>query len=333
MAFYSRPGLYLNFKTLSNDENLNIPGCNLLRADRLSDTKRGGVCIYFKESLPIRLYNVSYLNECICVEIMISNKLCNFISLYRSPSQSSDEFENFSYNLDLTLEAFTQKNPFLTVIIGDFNVKFSNWCSTDKITPEETFKGTNPISDNYRSCINLIFTSQPNLVVDFGTHSSLHENCYHQIVYSKFDLKIFYPPPYERTVWHYQQADTQLIKRPLESFDWKNAVSNGNPNEQVSVLTKTLLIIMSNFIPNETILVDDRDPPWITRKLKSVIQEKNLFCKKYLKPNNQETFQAFSQIQERVRLAIEDSKKKKKYYEKLSNKLSISLVENVIKQL
>ena len=50
------------------------------------------------------------------------------------------------------------------------------------------------------------------------------------------------------------------------------------------------------------------------------MQEKNLFHKKYLKPNNQETFQVFSQIQEQVRLAIEDSKKK--YYKKLSNKLS-----------
>ena len=50
---------------------------------------------------------------------------------------------------------------------------------------------------------------------------------------------------------------------------------------------------MSNFIPNETILVDDRDPPWITRKLKSMIQVKNLFCKKYLKRNNQETFKHF----------------------------------------
>ena len=71
----------------------------------------------------------------------------------------------------------------------------------------------------------------------------------------------------------------ELIKRSLESFDWKNAFSNCNPNEKVSVLTKTLLNIMSNFIPNETILVDDRDPPWITRKLKSMIQEKNLFYK------------------------------------------------------
>ena len=49
-----------------------------------------------------------------------------------------------------------------------------------------------------------------------------------------------------------------------------------------------------------------------------MIQEKNLFYKKYLKPNYQETLQAFTQIQERVRLAIENSKKK--YYEKLLNK-------------
>ena len=100
------------------------------------------------------------------------------------------------------------------------------------------------------------------------------------------------------TVWHCQQAYTELIKRSSEGFDWKNAFSNCNPNEQVSVLTKTLLNIMGNFIPNETILVDDRYPPWITRKLKSMIQEKKLFYKKYLKPNNQETFPAFSQIQE-----------------------------------
>ena len=77
---------------------------------------------------------------------------------------------------------------------------------------------------------------------------------------------------------------------------------------------------MSNFIWKATTLVNDRDPPWITSKLKSMIQEKNLFHKKYLKPNNQETFQAFSQFQEGVWLAIKDSKKK--YYEKLSNKLS-----------
>ena len=126
----------LNSETLSNTENLNVPGYNLIRADHLSNTKRGGVRIYFKESLQLRLHNVSYLNECICFKIMISNKLCNLISLYRSPSPSSDEFENFVYNLYLTLEVLTQKSPFLIVIIGDFNGTFNKWCSTDKTTPE-----------------------------------------------------------------------------------------------------------------------------------------------------------------------------------------------------
>ena len=119
------PEAYLNSETLSNNEKLNMLGYNLSRADHLSNTKRGRVCIYFKESLQLRLYNISYLNECICNEIMIPNNLRNFISLYRSPSQSSDEFENFVYNLDFMLEALTHKNHFLTVIIWDFNAKFN----------------------------------------------------------------------------------------------------------------------------------------------------------------------------------------------------------------
>lgn len=53
-----------------------------------------------------------------------------------------------------------------------------------------------------------------------------------------------------------------ITKRSLENFHWKTTFSNCNPNEHVSVLTKAVL----NIIPNETILVDDRDPRWITRK-------------------------------------------------------------------
>ena len=167
---------YLKSETLSNDENSNIPGCKLTRADHLPTTKRGVVCIYFKESLPLRLYNVSYLNECIYFEIMTSNKLCNFKSLCRSPSQSSNEFKNFFYNLDLTLEALTKKYPFLTVFIWDFNARFNKWCSSDITTPEgvkldnltsqywlnQLWKEPTHISDNDRSCINSIFTNQPN---------------------------------------------------------------------------------------------------------------------------------------------------------------------------
>ena len=42
------------------------------------------------------------------------------------------------------------------------------------------------------SCIDLIFTDQPNLVVDIGAHPSLHTNCHHQITYCNLNLMIVY---------------------------------------------------------------------------------------------------------------------------------------------
>ena len=38
--------------------------------------------------------NIGYLNECLTLEITVGDKTCNFVVLYRSPSQSHDEFDN-----------------------------------------------------------------------------------------------------------------------------------------------------------------------------------------------------------------------------------------------
>ena len=42
------------------------------------------------------------------------------------------------------------------------------------------------------SCIDLIFTDQPNLSVNSGFYASFHPNCHHQIVPSSFNLNISY---------------------------------------------------------------------------------------------------------------------------------------------
>ena len=122
--------------TSSNVDNLNIPAYNMSRADHPSENRRRGVCIYCRESLPIKMLNINYLQECICFDLKIGSKLCTIASLYRSPSQSADEFDNFLNKLNLTLESIAQKNPFLTVVIGDFNAKSSKWWIDDKTTQE-----------------------------------------------------------------------------------------------------------------------------------------------------------------------------------------------------
>ena len=105
--------------------------------------------------------------------------------------------------------------------------------------------------------IDLLFTSQTNLVTESGVHSSLYPSCHHQIILAKFDLKIFCPPPYERNVWHSKRANIDLIRRLIDNFDRNGALDNASPNRQVSIFNDTSLNIISNCIPHETIICDE----------------------------------------------------------------------------
>ena len=185
-----------------------------MRSDHPFNSKRGGVCIYYKNYLPLQIISVKYLSECINFEITIGNKICNFITLYRSPSQNQDDFLAFKDNLEMNLETLVQRNPFLTVVIGDFNAKSKNWCSQDSTSFEgvtienltsqfgvsQIINEATHILEASSSCIDLIFPTQTNLVVEYGVHSSLHVNCHHQLVFAKFNLQMYYPPPYPREI-------------------------------------------------------------------------------------------------------------------------------------
>ena len=115
------------------------------------------------------------------------------------------------------------------------------------------------------SCTDLIFTSQENLVTNSGVHASLHPHCHHQTVFSNFNLKIYYPPPYERLIQKYDKAKADVIKRAIRDFGWENKLSLINIDDQVVLFDETIVNIMSNFIPNETMTFDDRDPPWLNK--------------------------------------------------------------------
>ena len=98
--------------------------------------KQGGVCICYKISLPLKIKNIQYLPECINFEIKIKDKVCNFITLYRSPNQCQDDCESFINNIELNLDSVMTNNPFVTVILGDFNAKSRPWFSNDITTYE-----------------------------------------------------------------------------------------------------------------------------------------------------------------------------------------------------
>ena len=130
------------------------------------------------------------------------------------------------------------------------------------------------ILESSASCIDLIFTNQPSIVMDSGVHLSLHEKCHHQIIHSKLNLKTEYPPAYILKTWDYNRSETDSINPSVEIFDWSYLFSGKNVHGQVELFNKTLINIFHNFIPNKIILCDDKDTPRMNDEVKNLIKRK-----------------------------------------------------------
>ena len=86
--------MYLSPSVSSTLNSFNIDGYNIVRSDHPSGSKRGRVCCYFKESLPITIWRITPMTECLVLD-MLYNKLGIVSVIYRSPIQSSQELAQF----------------------------------------------------------------------------------------------------------------------------------------------------------------------------------------------------------------------------------------------
>ena len=233
----------------SDDQRLGLQGYAMIRSDHPSNTKRGGVCIYYKEHLPfVRRDDITNLDECILGEIKVKNSKCFVTCVYRSPNQTTDESNAFLSGLEQTWCNIALESPTCSFVLGDINAKCTNWwangvnnlCGLELYTLSSLLgysqlinEPTNFEPNKSPSCIDLLFASQPNLVVESGVHPSLSNTCHHQIIFAKISFKVFLPSPYEREIWHYNRAEVPLIQRSIKNFDWSRAFENLSINDQV----------------------------------------------------------------------------------------------------
>ena len=225
---------FLNSKI--NDSDICIQGFShdVFRKDHPNDTSRGGVCLYYRENLPItRVKNLEILDEAIVCQISIKRKNVYFLVVYRSPSQTADEFNLFLDRLELIVENIQAKKPDCIIITGDFNCRTQQWWSGDiedhhgpvlddliqsKNLSQLIDEPTHIINDS-SPCIDLIITSQPFLFVEHGIHPSLFKNCHHKIVHGKLNLSVPPPPVFKRKLWDYNNADIDALHDKLRCVD------------------------------------------------------------------------------------------------------------------
>ena len=101
---------FLDSSIVTENSNLKINGYKMVRADHSNNIERG-VFAHITKSLPVRNFSNSYLSEYLTLEVTINNKKGYVITLYRSPSQTPDEFDSFISNLEKLLINVTSCDP------------------------------------------------------------------------------------------------------------------------------------------------------------------------------------------------------------------------------
>ena len=242
--------------------------------------------------------------------------------------------------MEKLLSDINKCKPSLSVITGDFNARSSYWWCKDINTTEgsKLFSLTSSngfsqlinepthIQANSSSCIDLILTDQPNLSMNSGVHSSLHPNCHHHIVHSRFNLNIYYPPPYQRLIWDYKKADSTKIRKALDTVNWERLFDKKDLNAQVIALNETILNVLRNYVPNKYITVDDEDTVWMNEIIKSKMKAKSKLYKQYIKNGRFESdFVFIESLVNEINELISNAKNL--YYVNLAKKLNNPLLQ------
>ena len=107
-------------------------------------------------------------------------------------------------------------------------------------------------------------------------HSFIHPNCHHQIANAKFNLKIHYPPPYEREDGITTKQMLTTLEKQLIYFFGKS-ITKSRHKRYDFLFNRTVKNIITSYIPHEIVTIA---PPWINENAKQLIIEKNEMYKR-----------------------------------------------------
>ena len=115
-------------------------------------------------------------------------------------------------------------------------------------------------------------------------------------------------------------ANTDQIRKAKEQFSWDRPFKNLEVKEIVFLFNRTFKIVLSNYIPHEIIICDDRDPPWINNRVKELIIEKNGGFQCYLQSSKDaKLFNKVEYLLNELKSLIEANKEK--YYSRISKRM------------
>ena len=262
------------------------------RKGRLSD-RYGGVILYIKDNLTyIRRHDLE-LNrlECIWIQIKLHNKRNVLYGVfYRPPSSDSVYNSLIEDSIGLAIDSTISD----IVVTGDFNLNTLNPIQFRKVESIcNQFDMTQCIvepthfTENSATIIDLLFVTNKDSILTAGVvEPCLDLNIrYHCPIFAVLN---FLKPKYKtfkRTIWKYEQGDCNKLRDTLENVNWGQL-----QDDDIDIFTRNITNTLTNesklCVPNQEIVINPHEPPWINSLVKRKIRKRKRAYQKAKRTNN-----------------------------------------------
>ena len=102
--------------------------------------------------------------------------------------------------------------------ITNFSWKEINFLTSSAGYTETIDKPTHVINKS-KSYIDLIISTNQNVISKYGVDASLFDKRNHNIIYDKINIRVPLPPVFIHEVWNYSKADVQNNQKAILDFN------------------------------------------------------------------------------------------------------------------
>jgi hypothetical protein len=270
----------------------------LYRRDR--NRHGGGVLLYVNRSLPScrRLDLEIDGTEMAWVEVIVDQKKVLICCCYRPPGQRAAEIDMFITNLQSSIDTalYTQSDHIF--IIGDLNDRCVDW-NDDRPVSElgtqlkdlvivnnlyQIITEPTHFTDHSAYLLDVIITDSPGYMVSHGVMSPI-SNLHHLPVFAEISFKtIPIRKTFSRQVWHYKNANWEGLNTALSLKPFE--FNSQDVNEVLKCFITDVYETCTQYIPNRVVKVRARDKPWMTSRIKYLINQRNKWIRRFNQSRN-----------------------------------------------
>ena len=253
------------------DSYISIDGFDLFRLDRKicqcknstcsSDHKGGGVLIYARSQLNCTLHEAHGTLESLWIKGSVPLTNNNFFinASYHPPKDTHSQLAKYLAN---SASAILSLHPHSSIFIGgDFN----RLDLSELLDEGLTILTTPPTRRD--ATLDLLLTNRCDLIDDSSTFTPTLKTDHLGVI--TFPKKKVPPTRTKVTFRNFSPNNKVLFSWLLHQHDFSFILSIKDPNEAAEELESLLYNLLNIAFPFKTVTVSDRDPHWVTPKIKA----------------------------------------------------------------